>query len=310
MMIFLQRLNFRLRRLIWQAYHAIAPLMCKIKINKIRIGRCPLGHIIYPLMIKILHYQLPQLIEVKGMLMYHQPSDGRMQFGWLYAFGYEPETQHIFEEIVKPGMTVVDVGAHIGYYTLMAAKLIGPKGKVYAFEPDPAYYALLEKNIRINRLKNIVESFKLAVSNTEKRALFFLENGTVSSLFKGPDSMGQTVFVGTVSLDNFFAQQKWPPVHLVKIDAEGSDKFVLEGMRRLAQRNRDLKIIIEINPKFLKSAGVAAEDILILLNEMGFCQICLLSGETKFYRLPQDIQFLARFAQEHLFVNLFCETDL
>ena len=69
---------------------------------------------------------------------------------------YEPETTRLFKETVKPGMVVVDIGAHVGYYTLLAAKQVGPDGKVYAFEPEPGNHALLLKNIGMNGYDNVV----------------------------------------------------------------------------------------------------------------------------------------------------------
>src|ERR1017187_7387482 len=68
---------------------------------------------------------------------------------------YEPETKILLSNIIRPGMTFLDVGAHVGHYTLLAARLVGPTGHVYAFEPEPENYAILTKNIALNGYTNV-----------------------------------------------------------------------------------------------------------------------------------------------------------
>src|SRR5688572_13621160 len=77
----------------------------------------------------------------------------------------EAETR-LFRELIRPGMVVVDVGANIGYFSLLASTLVGPTGRVYAFEPDPVNCALLRKNVRLNRVTNI-EVIESALSDNE-----------------------------------------------------------------------------------------------------------------------------------------------
>jgi FkbM family methyltransferase len=300
------RIDLKLRSSLLRVYNLIAGFISKIKIFKLRIQNVSLGQIIYSFFIRVLYFGLPDPIEVRGTLMYHRTLDGRGCFGWLYAFDYEPQTQQIFTQIIKPGMSVVDVGAHIGYYALLAAELVGDKGKVYAFEPDPSYYALLEKNIAANKINAIVESHRLAVSNQEGKFPLFLGKSTGTSLFKVPDSTERTVTIDVITLDKFFKARNWPPLHFIKIDVEGADKDVLEGMRDLITRNPDLKLIIEFNSSYLELAGVSPGDLLIRLGELSFNKIKVLAGEVKSYKIPQDIQSLLKLGLELKCVNLFC----
>src|SRR3989344_6832323 len=91
----------------------------------------------------------------------------------LYYYGeYEPFETNLFQQLIKTGDCVLDIGAHIGYYTLLASGLVGKKGKVFSFEPDPNNLVLLRKNVMVNELSNVVIVNK-AVSNVNKRINFY-----------------------------------------------------------------------------------------------------------------------------------------
>jgi hypothetical protein len=151
-----QRLiNLRLRKWIFDICNFVAPVVAKTGLGRLRLNDRPLGRMIYTFFFKVLHFKLPDRIETKGLIVYHRSAERKNWLGWLYGFDYEPQTYRVFTDILKPEMTIVDAGAHIGYYSLLAGKLVGEKGNVYAFEPDPSYYSLLKKNIKkISRLTN------------------------------------------------------------------------------------------------------------------------------------------------------------
>jgi len=301
-------MDLRLRCFMLRIYYLIASLVSKTGIfKKIRFGGMPLGHIIHSLFLKVLYFKVPEPIEAHGMSLYHHNLDGRAFFGWLYySFDSEPQTSHAFERITKPGMTVVDVGAYIGYYTLLAAKLVRDKGKVYTFESDPSSYILLKKNIEVNGLNGIVESFGLAISNREEKDTLFLDKYSGSSLFNFPGSIETVIDVS--SLDKFFSQRNWPAVHIVKIDVEGADKLVLEGIQELVRRNRELKIIIELAPCWLEAVGTNGEELLELIAKLGFKKIYPLSKKELSCKIPSDdITYLVNLAREIGYINLLCE---
>ena len=102
--------------------------------------------------------------EVHGKKMYLDLSD-RVHCEILYATGiWEKDVTAYLMKLIEGGMVVIDIGANVGYYTLLAAEKVGGHGKVFAFEPEPSRYALLEKNVRINGLKNVI-LVQQAVSN-------------------------------------------------------------------------------------------------------------------------------------------------
>jgi FkbM family methyltransferase len=185
---------------------------------------------------------------------------------------YEPETTQLFKRLLSPGMVVVDVGGHVGYFSLLAARLVGATGKVFTFEPDPTNYDLLVKNIALNGHKNILPTNR-AVSNTVgSRELYLigLDNGRHST-HRHPNLPEQgAVTVTATTLDAFLQEQGWPKVDLVKVDVEGAEFEVLSGMRRVLERSETIKLILEFKPTLLQDAGVEPEKFLHLLETLGF----------------------------------------
>src|SRR3989338_3674140 len=109
-------LNLGWRRLVLSAYRFVAPLASKTGLTRIFLGKNTIGSGINSFFNKIINLNLPEPIEAQGMIMYQGTSNERGSFGMGYVFDYELETRRAFRRVVKPGMTVVDVGANIGYY--------------------------------------------------------------------------------------------------------------------------------------------------------------------------------------------------
>ena len=170
---------------------------------------------------------------------------------------YEPETTRLFQSVVKPGMTFIDVGAHVGYYSLLAARQVGPEGKVFAFEPEPVNYSLLVKNVELNEYQNISPIPEAVSSSNGFSTLFVsaLDSGRNSVFHHGLPENG-SVQVATTTLDAFLEERGWPKVDIIKIDVEGAELDVLGGMTELLRKSENLKLIIEFNPALLQSAGV------------------------------------------------------
>jgi FkbM family methyltransferase len=170
---------------------------------------------------------------------------------------YEPATTKLLQSIMKPGMTFVDVGAHVGYYSLLAARQVGPQGKVYAFEPEPVNYSLLIKNVELNGYSNVSAKPKAVSGSVGSTALHIsaLDSGRNSVYRHGLPEQG-SVQVDTTTLDAFFEAKSWPKIDLIKMDVEGAEQDVLNGMIQLLKKTENLKIIMEFNPALLHTAGV------------------------------------------------------
>lgn len=189
----------------------------------------------------------------------------------MVSGAWERDTVRLFERILKTGDVVVDIGAHVGYFTLIAARSVGPEGRVYAFEPDPENYALLVRNIELNGYQNIIPIQKAVWNITGKLPLFStgLDSGQ-HSLCRAGKYERASQFVETITLDTFLEEEGLPKIDLIKMDIEGAEPVALEGMQRLLRRGDNLKLIVEFCPVLLKRAGLDPADFLFRLSSLGF----------------------------------------
>lgn len=145
---------------------------------------------------------------------------------------YEAEQTALFEARVGPGGVVLDLGAHIGYYSLLAARLAGPAGRVYAFEPHPRNAWYLRRHMRMNRCRN-VEIVECAAYDRCATLRFDLGSGSGT----GRVSDTGPIEVRTVRLDDFVGAREIVPT-VVKVDVEGGERPVLEGARETLRAAR------------------------------------------------------------------------
>jgi FkbM family methyltransferase len=136
---------------------------------------------------------------------------------------YEGEQTRLFEQHVRPGATVLDVGAHVGYYTVLSAVLAGPSGRVHAFEPNPKNAEFLRRHVRINRL-GTVRVEQAAVSDHEGTARFDFGTGSGTGHLADAGALE----VRMLRLDDYCAQHALAPA-AIKIDVEGAEMAVLAG---------------------------------------------------------------------------------
>jgi FkbM family methyltransferase len=175
---------------------------------------------------------------------------------------YERLVADVAKKVIKPGNTVVDVGAHIGYFTLLFAKLVGDNGKVYAFEPNPDNFGLLRKNIEVNGYNNVVLEQK-AVNSMNGYCKLYFDKIFVDENIESTDITD----VECIRLDDFLKNTN---VDFIKIDVEGSEYDVLKGMEHILENNKNLKIITEYSPYHLKAAGIKLEDYINTLIKYNF----------------------------------------
>lgn len=157
---------------------------------------------------------------------------------------YEQETVDFFLNTLGPGMVVVDAGAHVGQYTLIASTLVGAEGHVYAFEPEPRNYSRLQRNIRLNQRSNVT-SFNAALSDAASRLALNVSRGNSGghSLGKTKYSGGETIMVEATTLDGFAAANTLARVDLLKADVEGAELLVLRGGAGTLERFRPLMVL-------------------------------------------------------------------
>jgi FkbM family methyltransferase len=168
----------------------------------------------------------------------------------------EPEIQSTLARLLQPGQVVYDVGANIGFFTIICARLVGSAGRVYAFEPMPDSAATLRHNVALNSLDNTIVVEKAASSATGKATLLISEWSAFHALkaqgISPPEEARGEIEVQTVTLDDFASRNVAPDV--VKIDVEGAELEVIHGMSALLASARPL-IVCELhgtNAEFMR----------------------------------------------------------
>jgi len=199
----------------------------------------------------------------------------------------------IFKEHVQEGDITIDIGANIGYFTLMLAKLVGPTGKVFAFEPDPRNISLLRKNIEINNYQNIIVIPKAVSNINQKCTLFTSQSSFGQNRIYEPKKTRNQEFIPieseTIKLDDFFKNKdEMGNITFVKIDVEGAEKFVLEGMKNVLRSSRDVKIFSEIDLARLDDAGSSYIEVVEFLNKNGFTMFLVDKKENRIIKIDRE----------------------
>lgn len=202
-------------------------------------------------------------------LMYVESADMSVA-PYLVTDGYwEKPLTDAFIERLRPGMTVVDVGANYGYYTLLAAGIVGTSGHVHSFEPNARTFELLMKNVQVNWLETIVSAHPLAALDSRKQVELHIPNEfqgrTTLFVPDGGPACAQSSFIEAAPLDEIITSK----VDLIKIDAEGSEPLVFEGMQRILGNNPDLTIFMEFNIPLLRQT-VDPRTFLNRIRQLGF----------------------------------------
>lgn len=220
----------------------------------------------------------------------------RGQAPYLFLFGAYDETEKkVLESIVRPGMHTADVGAHHGYFTLILSRLVGPEGRVYAFEPESAVYALLEETIRINGLTNVTP-VRAALGDKTGMMNLFLDSANfgnasfASDNIPAQDRTGECE-VSVITLDEYLQGRK---LDVVKIDVQGGEGRALRGARETILRWKPA-IFTEFWPYGLRNLGTDPKEFVASLMAAGLC--CALvdarSGSLKDVS-PETAQGIAR----------------
>jgi len=185
---------------------------------------------------------------------------------------YEPETVALFERFLQPGMVALDVGAHIGQYTLVAARLVGPTGQVHSFEPDPETCAWLEGNCARNSLPNVHVNRIALSESTGTRTFYFATTHDIgsNSLAEPLNFSGRKAQVECMPLDSYLASRGLARVHLVKMDVEGAELAVLRGGERLFSNPERPVLIMEFEEKRQRAFGASCRILAQWLVDHGY----------------------------------------
>lgn len=204
-----------------------------------------------------------------------------MFFATFYAEHlYEREIIRFIKKYIKKSMIALDIGANIGYFTLLLSRMVGNQGKVICFEPSKYAYDLLKENIRINCLEN-VQVYQQAVSDTSGETTFFEgpEGYEVYSSLQPPVAKGsegihfsqQKVQVDTI--DHMLGELGVSCIDFVKIDVEGAELKVIRSMKNTLKNNRQIKLLFEGSENLCAEFGYSLKELIEEVEMLGFhCQ--------------------------------------
>jgi FkbM family methyltransferase len=192
----------------------------------------------------------------------------------LYVGGtYEPNEFMFLSQVLKPGMTFIDVGANDGLHSMFASRRVGADGKVLALEPSSREFVRLERNLRLNRLTNI-RPLKFAASDDAGVAVLRIAGFG----HEGQNTLGQFAYsitqegaeeVSTTTLDAIASEYALHRIDVIKIDAEGGELRVLRGASRILSNDRPL-IVMEIVEAALAHQGASREALVDFLLQLGY----------------------------------------
>jgi len=181
---------------------------------------------------------------------------------------YELDKHLVIETLLAKGNTFIDIGANKGDYALLAARIVGSQGKVFAFEPEPANCKWLKKSIELNQYTNI-ELHEIALSDTNGNAQLHLGDiSCIHTLLPMQKGRGRSaISVNIQTLDQFLETIGWTkPISMIKIDVEGAELNVLRGAQKTLATNKDLVVLMDIHPDL----GVDPRDVCTYLEGRGF----------------------------------------
>ncbi len=212
------------------------------------------------------------MLDVQGSKMFFDTELDTPLRSLVTIGTYEALETRVFQSLLRPGMVVADIGANIGYYSLISSRAVGAGGMVFSFEPDPRNYGLLARSIQKNGYTNILAS-QIALSDRSGKLTLYAD-----ALNAGNSSLGReniqtelrSFEVETETLDNFILREgKGRKIDIVKMDVQGAEGLVLRGARQVFS-NESLIVMMEFEPEKLRILGTDPSALLDELLALGF----------------------------------------
>ena len=187
---------------------------------------------------------------------------------------YEPQETALIRSILRPGMSFVDVGANWGYFTLLAASLVGPSGRVLSLEPDPRLFSILQQNIARSSLSQVTalelaaagESGSLTLAGYTERG----GNYGISRIVPTSVESENSFQVESDSLDHILEERGMFSVDLMKMDIEGAEVFAIPGLEDSLTKMRIRRLLLELHPNELAEHGSTAHVVTEKLRSAGY----------------------------------------
>jgi FkbM family methyltransferase len=225
------------------------------------------------------------LLQVKLDLDPERPNERSILNCLKSGSSFEPDVANVLVRVLGEGDVAVDVGANVGYLTVLAAMLVGPSGHVVSFEPDAENVARLRANLALNDCNNVTVIEK-AVTNQVGEVEFFInsDDSGGNALWDPAQFPGNLKSLATpkrftlqgTTLDAEWEQLRLPVPKVIKIDTEGADQRVLEGMRDLLARQQPRFVIAELHAFGLAKMGCSQESFRGVIEALGYSTFCMI----------------------------------
>lgn len=209
---------------------------------------------------------------------------------YLYFTGsWEPWETRTVERLVRPGATVVDVGAHLGYYTMLMSRLVGPRGVVHAFEPTPATFARLSRTLALNGPPN-VRAYQIALGDVESQCRVVTRD--LGNTGKNAVDVAAGGPIPVTTLDRFAHESGLQRLDFMKVDIEGSEARFLAGAWETLQRFRP-HVLLEVNRPALLRYGISPRTLIERFAGIGYSltRVGWRSGPVRSRDLERDHEF-------------------
>lgn len=216
---------------------------------------------------------------------------------------YEKDTTDLFRNITKPGMTILDVGAHIGYFTRLFSKFAGAEGAIFSFEPDPYNFSLLQENTKRLGNVNIVNA---AVSDAPGMIDFYeVEDSTGCHTTIPTTAPAKKLSVQALTIDEFVKGRNLS-VDIIKMDIEGGEPRAINGMKELLSKEKPLRIVMELQPDALAVVGTTAKEVISSLEAYGFKGYAIVRGGER-EELSPDLSNMTMYEGKSEYANVLFE---
>lgn len=245
----------------------------------------------------------PEISLPEGILILN-PNDAAVS-GMIAMGMYEPFETQLFRETIKKNMVVIDIGANIGFFTVIAAQRVGVSGSVFAFEPEPTNFGFLKKTCEKNHFKQVILDQR-AISDTQGSSNLFItpENTGAYSLVDNRKT-GSSISIKTETLDRVLASHSISSVDIIKMDIEGAEFNALKGMQTIINSSPDVIMFTEFFPKAIRRFGNDPLTFLAMLQTLGFTLSIIDEDEKRLKPIQSIDSFMAHFPKGESAVNLY-----
>jgi FkbM family methyltransferase len=196
---------------------------------------------------------------------------------FIYLNIYEQNELKLMRKLIPLGSCCIDVGANVGFYSLNIAKIVGDSGRVYSFEPDPANFEKIKKNIQINNYGDIVTPLKIGLSSTTGETVFSRTPDDCSGWGRIGEweSSNEQISINTVTLDEFVDEQLIENIFFLKCDIEGHEFEFLHGASKTLKNRKINYILIEYSGYVLENQGHTVNDYISIFESYGYQPVIL-----------------------------------